>query len=198
MSPTTLFQMSVMHEVRLANQNALRLSPLRHHRVTGLQDIGAGAPWSASSNTFNLPLVSRIVSGVQPIPTLCVGLHDAMAATNPPAWKPCVAARIGWLQRAMSPPPIYRLCITCAASQDLHDGGLSCHVPPVAGPTARRASSLSAVALQSIRPVTLNCHCAITASPPGSAEHPTSLPCAHPAPWTRMPSIRSRSHGVCS
>ena len=77
-----------------------------------------------------------------------------------------------------------------AASQDLHDGGLSCHVPPVPGPTAKLASSLSSVVLQSIRPVTLNCHCAITASPPGSAEHPTSLPCVHPARWTRMPSIR--------
>ena len=39
---------------------------------------------------------------------------------------------------------------------ELHDGGVTYHVPPVPGPTARLASSLSAVALQSVRPVTLN------------------------------------------
>lgn len=139
MGPAALFQMSVLHEGMLANQIASSNYRLRHHRVTGLEDIGAGAPWSAGSNTFNLPWSQGSHQACS------LSLLDVWACTmrwrprilllGIPAWPPESGgcnARCALLQSIACAYHLRGI----AASQDLHDGGLSCHVPPAAGPTA--------------------------------------------------------------
>jgi hypothetical protein len=187
----------------LANQSAPTPSP---QTSQGDRVLGAEAPWSASSYISNLPWSQGSHRGVQPMPLPCTDAM-VMAATNPPVRKPCVAARIGWLQCAMRPPSnlslVHGTLRGIVGSQDLHDGGFSCHVPPAPGPSAKPASPLSIRSTEKLSdlslwtviapsrlhllPVVCRTSHVFALCPPGTTD-------AH----ALHPHIRSRSHGVRS
>jgi hypothetical protein len=156
---------------------------LRHHRMTRCRGQRRhGAP--ALTYPICLGLKDRIGAC-----SLC--LYPARCDGDGGHESSCSEALRGRPNRVVAmcdEAPLQSIACACtlrgiAGSQDLHDGGFSCHVPPVSGPTAKPASPLSVVALRNYQ----TCHSGLSLRHRGftsclwSAEHPTSLPCAHPA-----------------
>ena len=203
MGPATLFQMSVMHE-RCWRIRVHQHHHLRHHRVTGCWGQRRhGAP--ALTYPICLGLKDRIgACSLCLYPARC----DGHGGHNKSSCSEALRGRPNRVVAMCDGAPLQSIACACTlrgivGSQDLHDGGFSCHVPPAPGPSAKPASPLSIRSTEKLSdlslwtviapsrlhllPVVCRTSHVFALCPPGTTD-------AH----ALHPHIRSRSHGVRS